>query len=492
MGSLLWPLLFALACVKPAVPAQPVVLPSVPRPAIIERSEPQKPLPPCRLVVPLEADLGSYEAMLGEVLRESIVLSQDDWTLVSAPKDALEVETQIEARIGAPALRMQDNTAIVQIPVQYWGKLRAQARTRFGRIWLTKGTNWGSEKNPGRIMVGIAVKPLVDEYFRLRTKSKLVSIKLKAPKFAKLCTSGRVRVCLLGRTAEKLVHTQIERRIRESSPGFLASLDGRVQQEADLRGALETAARVLGQPAGNDRLALGIERLSLAPVRGSGRSVRLDVELTFRASFGSTKSQFRPVPKRSSLSKQPGFLAFDTDVSFRELTALLGQIAPRLSDGALAVNHLEVLGAAEQGEGLVVALSSVIESHTFLLYLVARPTTDEGYLRFADTRATEKTAQLLAAFGLDAGALAERFEESARVPLRPFADRKVASLQNRLALLTLAFAAVTLEFVKPEFGKVSYRPAGLRVRVEGEGRASVAEPTQHTVSAHSPSASMAP
>ena len=124
---------------------------------------------------------------------------------------------------------------------------------------------------------------------------------------------------------------------------------------------------------------------------------------------------------------------------------------------------------------MVFLLSSVIGGHTYSLYLVGRPTADDGYLSFQGTHPTDKTALLLRALELDAEALVRRFETRVRVPLRPFADRKVASLQNRLALLTLAFAAVSLEFVTPEFGSVSYVPMGLRVRVQGEGRASVVE-----------------
>jgi hypothetical protein len=479
MGRVPWAMLTMLmltvACVKRELPPEPVVLPTVVRPAIVERLELLKPLPASRLVVPLEADVSRYESVLGDVLRENISLSQDDWTPASAPKDPLEVETLIEARLGDPELRMQDNTVLVQVPLTYWGKLRVRARTRFGRIWLTKGANWGTEKNPGRIMLAVQMKATIDEYFRLRTKSKLATLKLKAPRFAKLCTSGGLRVCLSGAQAEKLVHALIERRIRESSVSFLTNLDQRVTQEADLRGAIETAVRVFAQPAGDDRLALRIERLSLAPLQGSGRRVRLEMELQFQARFGSTKSQARPVPRRTALSKQPGFLAFDTDVSFRELSVLLAHAMPDISGGGVQVDRLEVLGAAAESEGLVIFLSSVIGGHTYSLYLVGRPTTEQGYLRFENTRPTPSTAQLLGALELDAGALVRRVEDQARVPLRPFADRKEASLQNRLALLTLAFAAVSLEFVTPEFGAVSYFPTGLSVRVQGEGRASVAE-----------------
>ena len=462
-----------LACVKHELPPEPVVLPTVPRPAIIERLEIPKPLPASHLLVPLEADLSSYESALGEVLRENITLSQDDWTPASAPRDVLEVETLIQAQLGDPELRMQDSTVLVQIPLTYWGKLRARARTRFGSMWVTRGTSWGTEKNPGRIVLGIQVKPAIDEYFRLRTRSKLGSVKLKAPKFAKLCAGGAVRVCLSGGQAEKLVHALIERRIRVSSVTFLANLDQRMSQEADLRSAIETAVRVFAQPAGDDRLALGIERLSLAPIQGSGRRVHLDLELQFQARFGSSKSQLRPVPRRTALSKQPGFLAFDTELSFRELTVLLARAAPDISGGGVQVQRLEVLGASAESEGVVLSLSVVIAEHTYALYFVGRPIAEDGRLRFQNTRPTPATAQLLGALELDAATLVRRVEHEARVPLRPFADRKVASLQNRLALLTLAFAAVTLEFVAPEFGTVSYTPTGLSVRVQGEARASV-------------------
>jgi hypothetical protein len=475
LGRALWALGLLVACVKPVVPTQPLSLPPVPRPVVSERVDAAKPLPPSRLLVPLETDVSSYEPTLGEVLRESIVLYQEDWTRVSAPKDNLEVDTLIEARVGDPELRMDDNTALVQIPLTYWGKVRASARTRFGRIWLTKGVNWGTEKNPARVTLGISVKPAIDEYFRLRTKSKLAKLVLKAPKFARLCTSGRIRICLSQANTEKLVHGLVERRIRESATTFLGTLDRRVQQEADLRSALEVAVRVLGQPAGDDRLSLSIDRMALSPLSGSGRRARLDLELLFQPRFGSAQSQYRPVPKRTPLSKQPGFLAFDTEVSFRELSMLLGQSATGLASSGLTVSAVEVLGAAQESEGVVVLLTAVLNERTHLLYLLARPTADQGYLRFEGTRPTEPTASLLKALDIDAAALVSAFEAQSRVPLRPFADRKVASLQNRLALLTLAFAAVSLEFVAPEFGAVSYAKTGLRVRVQGEGRAQLVQ-----------------
>src|SRR5688500_11659479 len=98
LGRALCVLLFVacallVACAKQESTPRPLVLPTVPAPLVAERNDPPKPLPPSRLLVPLETDVSAYEAALGEVLRENLVLRQDQWTLVTPPDDKLEVET---------------------------------------------------------------------------------------------------------------------------------------------------------------------------------------------------------------------------------------------------------------------------------------------------------------------------------------------------------------------------------------------------------------
>jgi hypothetical protein len=463
----------AAACAATtSLPPRSNVLPSVPRPAIVTREDKPEPLPQSRLMVPLETDLSSYEPLLAEVLREHLVLYQDSWTKVSQPKANPEVETRMEARLDAPTLRIEGQSVHVEVPIRYWGELRSKARTPFGSLWLTRGTHWGNARNPGKITLAVSVKPEIDKAWRLRTKSKLDSLTLTAPRFETLCTTTGVRICLARAQAEKLVHTVLEGELRRRIALMLSALDQRIQQRIDLRTAVEMGFRALSTPAGKEQLWLAIDGMGMTALHGQNQMAQLDLELLFRPSWQDRRGRRPTLPARGNPSKRENNIDFDLELHFAELSTALTQASAGTKLGAFDVTRFEALGPGN-ADGLILALTASNAQATHTVYLNAQPRADQGWLRFEQLTLSKPSLALLSELDIDAQPLLAELEKRAQLPLLPLAQRRLGDLQNRLALLTLAFGAVSLELTEPTFGAVGFARDALSLRVSSRVRAQV-------------------
>lgn len=451
----------------------PKPLPQVPKPAITERVDARAELPVSRLHLPLQTDLASYEPLLAEVLREHLTLRQKNWTRVTGPGVEPAVETLMEGRVEAPTLRVEGGAVRIDVTVSYWGEVRAQAKTRFGSMWLSRGTVWGTETNPGRIRLRLFVKPEVDAQFRLRTTTQLASVKLEAPTFDQVCTDTIIRVCISHERAVKYVHGQLDREIKKRARPLLAALDKEVTKRVDLRGALTIAHRALSTPAAPGHLWLGVERLGLGPLRGEGRVARLELELVFRPHWhAEPAAKPKSLPPKAPLTQAPNALTFDLILPFRELTKTLAQAAPSMRGERYRLMRIEALGASG-GAGLALALELDTKRGTHAIYVAAEPRVEGDALVFADARLSTDSQKLLDALDIDGDAFTAQFEQHAKVPLDTHARRQASDLQKRLALITLTFDAVALELEEPRYSDVWFAKEALAVRVSSGAKTSI-------------------
>jgi hypothetical protein len=449
-------------------------LPTVPRPAIVARSDPRPELPASRLLVPLEADIATYEPAIAEVLRRNLRLAQRSWLRVTPAGAEPSVEMRYEAQLGTPSLRVDGKSVRVEVPLTYWGEVRARANTRLGSMWLSKGTPWGDATNPGRITLAISVKPDVDAQWQLRTTTRLVKVTLVAPAFDQVCTDTIIRFCVSRDQAVKHVHGLIEREVQARAPAFLAALDRHVEERADLRSAIEMGYRALSTPAGPEQLWLAIERMALGSLHGKERLARLDLEIVFRPSWGGPAPGKRPaLPARKSVGKKPSALAFDVALPYAELSRVLSEGLRGLAGESWRLVKVEALGATATGSSLVLALHVVTGDRWHVVYAAGTPTPMGDALGLGDVKLSSASKELADALDIDEAALTTAIGKYGRVPLAALAQRHVTDLQKRLALLTLAFGAVALELESSRYEGVWFSEHGLDVRVLTGVRAQV-------------------
>jgi hypothetical protein len=467
-----WLLLAMLACAGACAGRR--VLPTVPRPAIVERHDPRPELPASRLVLPLESDIGAYEPMLAEVLRDHLKLAQRSWLRVTPPGVEPTLEVRYEAQLGAPLLRVEGKTVRVEVPLTYWGEVRARPNAHAGAMWLSKGTPWGDALNPGHITLAISVKPEVDEQWRLRTTTKLLKVTLAAPPFEQVCTDTIIRACVSRDQAVKHVHGLLERELRGRSPALLAALDTQVEERADLRAAIEMGFRALSMPAGPEQLWLAIERMGLGPLHGSEHLARLDLELVFRPWWGGDAPGKRTgLPPRKALGKKPSALVFDVELPFAELSQQLSQSLRGLAGESWRLVKVEALGATATGSKLVLALHILTGERWHVVYAACTPAPLGDMLGLGDVKLSSASQALAEALDIDEDELTVAIGKYGRVPLRQLAQRHVTDVQKRLALLTLAFGAVALQLEATRYESVWFSERGLDVRVTTEIRAEV-------------------
>jgi hypothetical protein len=457
-----------LGCASRAPTAPPTALPSVPQPAVQARTDAAPPVPLSRLALPLELELAWLLPLVGQAVQKDLKLEQADWTRVTASGANPEVDTRMQAALGELGVSVGKGVVRIEVPVAYWGKVRARASTPFGSVWLTKGTEWGTREAPGQVILDVELRPRIDGAFELTTSSSLAGVRFQAPKGDKLCTTTLVRICISREDAAARVHAELEREIRKTAPKLLATVDARITERVDLRSFVGKALAGLAAPSGTEQLAVRVEELAVGPITGKGTRLRVNVELAFRVSSGGAAEKPPKLPPKAELRGISSELSYDFGVSFAELSARWSE---QLAGSAVAdwsIARCEVLGpAATEAEGAALLVALSLERHAQTLRVFARVVVEPqaAALQLTSVRLSAESSAALAALEVPPEGVESLLKERAARPLDAYAARQLAQVEQKLGALTLGLSPVALRLGHAEYQALGVAGHGLRFRV---------------------------
>lgn len=419
-------------------------------------------------------DLSWLLPMLSEVVQKELRLAQSEWTRVTAENANPEVETRMQAEVGALRVVVREGSVRVELPVAYFGKVRARAKTPFGSVWLSKGTDWGTREAPGLVVLEIEVRPSISRNFALSTKSTLLGVRFSAPKGEKLCTTTFVRVCISRDEAASRVHAELEREIRKVSPMLLRVVDARIGEQGHaLHAFLTHAVSEMAEPLGAEQLRLSVDAFALGPVGGKDTRLRLDAELGFRASLFTPAPKQSVVPPKGELRGGSNELSYDAVLTFLELgqawTQKLGQAAVR----NVSVVGCEVLGSAQDGAALVLSLSLSRDEQTLKVFAHAELEQQGSALRLSKLAFTSESRAALDAMGVDEAELATLVKKAATASLADAATVQLKRIEQKLGALTLALTPLELKLEGAHYEAVRPVFKALLVRVRAKPRVSL-------------------
>lgn len=449
----------------------PTALPTVPQPAVAARVDPVPPVALSRLALPLELELGWLLPLVNQAAQKELKLEQADWTRVTAEGANPEVETRMQAALGQLGVSVGKGVVRVEVPVAYWGKVRAHASTPFGSVWLSKGTDWGTREAPGQVILDAELRPRIDGAFELTTRTSLAGVRFQAPKGDKLCTTTLVRICVSREDAAARVHAELEREIRKAAPRLLETVDARIAERVDLRKFVAHALSELATPSGTESLALRVEELALGPITGKGTLLRMTVELAFRVSAGGSaeKTEKVPLPPKGELRGVSSDLSYDLVVPFADLSELWTQQLGGSTVAGWSVAGCEVLGVDEGGPALVVALrlergEPAKQSLRVFAHVAAEPRA--ATLQLTSVRLSPESSAALAALAIPPEQVEAVLQQRAAFPLAEPAARQLAQIGHRLSALTLGLTPVALTPGETRYQALGVARQGLLFRVQ--------------------------
>jgi hypothetical protein len=425
----------ALLLALPLACARPQPLPQLVAPAVVPREDPL----PAPAASTLRIPVGIPLADLQELLREHLTLpSLDDYQIVSDEGQSPEVAIRYTAELLPPEFSSEGEVLHVRVPIAYHGSFRARAKTPFGWVWLTKGTDWGNPKAQGRIDVSLDVRVGVGGDWTLSTTSALRELRFTAPPVEKVCTRGLFKLCVPAEWVAERVHQELDRRVRERVERGLAEADAQARERVNLAGvAAQVWTRLQGaqrMPSTGEPLYVAPEQLGVTPPEVRGDALVSDVRVWCRP--GSTA----PVP--SALAAPAGgdfpgdHVEWLSRATYAELqTAFNVAVAsgPRLPSGQ-RVTGLSLLGTApEPGRWLLgIALVDGAERH-FTLYGAATLHADGSALHVDDLMLLPDSERLAATAKLLSRDLQASLAQAVHIELLPVLDAHVGALRAALS-----------------------------------------------------------
>jgi Domain of unknown function (DUF4403) len=435
-GVKLLPLALAATWVACAACARPLPLPAVPVPALSPRADA---LPELAHTT-LSAQVAVATADVLGLAREQIALpSAPEFTQVSPQGDSPEIAVRYGSTLLAPSVANDGDALLLHVPVAYHGAFRVRARTPFGWVWLTKGTDWGTEAAPGRIDVTVRSRIAIADDWSVTSHSELASLELTAPPIAQLCTRGVIRVCVPASWAEERVHAELGRRIREELVPSLGRLDALARERIPLAPVLTHAwaelhrAHAAGRGAPSLRLAP--EALQLTAPRVRGDQLALEVRLWLRPHEGEGGARAVVLPAPSHAAFPGDVLHARARIPFTELSEALAQQLARdplgVAEG-VRLAAVALLGAHAQPGRFVLGLTLTEEERSYTAYGDATLVPRGADLTVSELHLHTDSVRLLALVGLAPERLAQRVADGVTVDLAPWLEPRARAVADAI------------------------------------------------------------
>ncbi len=481
MPSLVWSIAsrfspYGLCCLTVlAGCATALPLPKVAAPELVERVDVVPPVPVSTFAVLLGLNLRVLEPLLTDLLNTELPLRQADWTRVTGDGANPQVETRMQAKVDKLKLTVKGHVLQVQARFAYWGKARAQLATPFGKAWLSRGTDWGTEKHPGTVTLTLALTPSLSRAYALTTHSSLARVSFEAPPGDALCGKIVIKVCVPREQAAKEVHAALKRTIEEVSPQLLVELDRRLARETDVAAALALALGTLehATPAPDGTwLKLTVEEIALGELTGKGARAGVPLELRMRTLFGSQEPDVvRELPERKDPQGVATDLTFDAALSFAQLSQSLSSGLSGVRDGPFRLSTLTVLGVSKSSGKLLMSLDLLRESEQLTLYAEAQPVLEGDRLVLSGVQLTEGSRRALSQLALHERVLIAALSKQASSTLTTLVTPHLEAVRAKVQTPLLLFGTLTLRFEgTPVIEGLRYAQQGLVVRVHGPAR----------------------
>ena len=455
--------------------AKPLPLPQVAAPEIVERIDVVPPLPVSTFAVALGLDLRLLEPLLTDLLNTELPLRQADWTRVTEEGANPQVETRMQARVEKLKLGVKGNAVRIKARIAYWGEARAQLATPFGKAWLSRGTDWGTKKQPGSVLLTLTLEPKLSRAFGLSTHTTLERVSFEAPAGDALCGKIVIKVCVPREQAAKQVHAALKRAIEGASPQLLAEVDRRVARQSDVAGAVARALRTLehATPSLDETwLKLTVSEVALGDVGGTEVRATLPLELSLRPQFGAQQPDVeRTLPARSYPQGLLTQWVFDAPLPFQQVSQAMSQALTGIALQSFRVRKLEVLGVSKASGRLAFSLNMVRDQEELTVYAEADPVLQGDRLLLSAVQLTDSSRRALEPLELDQAALVAAVSQRGSLVLSEFGRRYLQALRGKLQAPLVLFGNLDLSFEgPPTFDTLRFARAGLVVRVHGRAR----------------------
>lgn len=387
--------------------------PTLAAPAVVFYDNDSPALPTSAMAIPIAVPL----AELTQLLRERMVIPDvPDWKQVS---DDPDVSIRYAAELLTPRIASEGQTLRLVLPVAYYGSFKARAKTPFGSMWLTKGSNWGDAERRGLIEVEVASQLDISSTWQLTTSTSLADLRFTAPPISKVCTSGAFKICVPADMVADRVHRELDARVREKAASGLGEVDAQVAQRVDLPRVAQRVWEGLhgaraGLPSG-ETIALMPEQLAVSYPTVQGDMLVAELRVWGRPTVAdATPQAVPPLPPPSTTAWAGNDLNFLARVSLPTLNDAFTQHARSgepLSSGH-KLDKLAVLGLmASRQDRWLMAATFVVDEQPFTVYLSGDLLPDGQALRFGNAQVHSESAALIAAAGLTSEQVVQRVNE---------------------------------------------------------------------------------
>ena len=333
---------------------------------------PDPDVPPKRtqMVVPVRVPFAEAVARIDDLI---VKTTSQSWQTVSAPGAVTRIEVKYKVWRDPIQASYDDQTLKVRVGVHYAADVRASTKNPLGgRIWITRGTSWGTKAEPQDLSARFQARFRVEDDFSVRADVELVDLDHGKAPSGDVCVQAIAKLCVSKESVAPLVRKNLERQIVPRIEKALDQADREVERALNVKKHAQKLWIALQQPQPVQQpgqadcpgeigavcklpawLVVRPETVGLAPPRMDGKYLRVDLGVSGQLSVNlGDRPQIkpRPLPKLTPVSGPEGFavrarLRLSTTLLSAELNQLLkgksfgDSAAPRLQIAGVSLGH---------------------------------------------------------------------------------------------------------------------------------------------------------
>lgn len=239
---------------KPTTPSKPKPKPTDPKPTdpkpvdpkptdpkpvdpkpVDPKPEAPKPAPEIsRVVVPVRIPFETAIAKIDSLLPKT---DSRDWQRVTKKGDSPEADIKYKVWRDPIQASFSKDTLRVVVPLRYAATIRVKAKNPVGGdwIWLTKGETWGTSSKPQRAKVTVDLQLSIDGNWKVKSVSKLQSIKHGEAPSGNFCARVGIDICTPKENLAPRVEGEINDYLVPKIESALAKADTEIEKALDVK-----------------------------------------------------------------------------------------------------------------------------------------------------------------------------------------------------------------------------------------------------------------